>query len=440
MTGLSHLRLRRMLGRHSGRYESNSRTCCQSSLKQGTWQQLKSARRCSGGSMQCLGPLWRSVPTDLRLIRDSEFATPTLQSLILPSALLRDSKGWPPSPSSTDGEAEQPGPPKTDALPRHPAAKAQGLQAWEHHSPSDSTGLRRGGPNRLLSHAVQDSTLLKKYLPHARAFMVWARNEGASFSSDEELDQYLADYLADQCYTEERPFSVGSECFHGMRHIFPELHRSLPCAYRAIKTWEKLNLAGEGMPIPEEAVYDIARDMRENHRHREALLVEAAIDAYFRGAEWTQVRAADVADDGRLLSVTLGVSERGERVKTGRNQGVVFDSSALTADLRELLKTLEPQELVFGFSAQHFRAEWIASKRRLGLEWAGPPHDLRHSGAARDVERGSRSLEEVRRRGRWRHIDSVQRYTKTYVLVKQRARMTAEQRDRGAELAKARGR
>ena len=80
-------------------------------------------------------------------------------------------------------------------------------------------------------------------------------------------------------------------------------------------------MAGEGMPIPQEAVYDIAQDMREHQRHREALLVEAAVDAYFRGAEWSQIRAVDAADDGRLLSVTNGVSERGERVKARRIGG-----------------------------------------------------------------------------------------------------------------------
>ena len=43
------------------------------------------------------------------------------------------------------------------------------------------------------------------------------------------------------------------------------------------------------------------------------------------------------------------------------------------------------------------------------------------------------SLEEIRRRGRWLALSSVQRYTKTFVLTKSRASMTKEQLDMGYE-------
>ena len=70
--------------------------------------------------------------------------------------------------------------------------------------------------------------------------------------------------------------------------------------------------------------------------------------------------------------------------------------------------------------------------------WA-PPHDLRHSGAARDVAAGTRTLEQVRRRGRWVSMDSVQRYTKTWLLVRQRQRLSPQHRDEGARLLQIRG-
>ena len=73
----------------------------------------------------------------------------------------------------------------------------------------------------MISHAVTDRTLLKKYIPRVKEFLFWARNEGALFVSDHEIDYFLSDFLADQCYHEERPFHIGAECFHGMRCIFP---------------------------------------------------------------------------------------------------------------------------------------------------------------------------------------------------------------------------
>ena len=59
----------------------------------------------------------------------------------------------------------------------------------------------------------------------------------------------------------------------------------------------------------------------------------------------------------------------------------------------------------------------------LGLSWVGPPHTLRHSGASRDVATKAKSLEEVRRRGRWSQPKSVQRYTKTHLLTQHLAQV-----------------
>ena len=52
--------------------------------------------------------------------------------------------------------------------------------------------------------------------------------------------------------------------------------------------------------------------------------------------------------------------------------------------------------------------------KELALEGLGPPvpYQLRHSGASSDRSSGLRSLDEIRKRGRWRSIASVDRYEK----------------------------
>ena len=65
----------------------------------------------------------------------------------------------------------------------------------------------------------------------------------------------------------------------------------------------------------------------------------------------------------------------------------------------------------------------------LQLHGVGPPHSLRHSGAAEFVARGG-PLESCRRRGRWSALSSVQRYTKTQVLVESRSRLDEHARAR----------
>ena len=101
-------------------------------------------------------------------------------------------------------------------------------------------------------------------------------------------------------------------------------------------------------------------------------------------------------------------------------------------------KARDSDEKVFAFSQQDFFKAWNQAKATLGLTFLGPPHELRHVGAARDIEQKTRFLEEVRRRGRWSMLAS-QRYTKTWLLVQQRSRVDPKILERGKELVEHRG-
>jgi len=82
-----------------------------------------------------------------------------------------------------------------------------------------------------------------------------------------------------------------------------------------------------------------------------------------------------------------------------------------------------PNGLVFRLNAANFRRNWHETTGRLGLCEVGPPHTLRHSGASNDVAKKRRTLEEVRRRGRWSQPKSVQRYTKVHLLAQHLSRV-----------------
>jgi hypothetical protein len=69
------------------------------------------------------------------------------------------------------------------------------------------------------------------------------------------------------------------------------------------------------------------------------------------------------------------------------------------------------------------------------LAYAGPPHNIRHSGPSEDLQNNVASLETVRRRGRWKVLESVQRYTKTFALTKFRSRMPPATRTRALEVS-----
>ena len=60
-------------------------------------------------------------------------------------------------------------------------------------------------------------------------------------------------------------------------------------------------------------------------------------------------------------------------------------------------------------------------------------HRLRHTGPANDTLRGTKSLEQIRRRGRWASLKSVERYSKTAHIVVDLAHLDPEVRRIGAE-------
>ena len=118
---------------------------------------------------------------------------------------------------------------------------------------------------------------------------------------------------------------------------------------------------------------------------------------------------------------------------------MVLDSEILTKEWRLFLQGRAKSENIFYASQRTFHLAWEDVKRDLGLDSLGPLHELRHSGAAQDVLSKSRSLEEVRRRGRWRSMTSVQRYTKTWMLVRRRAEMPAALVEKGKQIMLIRG-
>ena len=84
--------------------------------------------------------------------------------------------------------------------------------------------------------------------------------------------------------------------------------------------------------------------------------------------------------------------------------------------LRQHLRRVGRKERVFPFDQGHLRHVWNSKLRQLGLP-PFPLHTLRHSKPSEEVLLRTRSVEDVRRRGRWNQLKSVQRYSKPHVLT-----------------------
>ena len=146
-------------------------------------------------------------------------------------------------------------------------------------------------------------------------------------------------------------------------------------------------------------------------------MIFPAVDGYLREQDLLGLRARDVCVSENQVVLLLGRSERGDRSKTGRDQGVSLDDPYSRGVLLRRLEGLGPDDRVFPITAAQYRLWWNKAGRAvLGSTAHVPsPHSARHTRASRDLAEGYRTFSQVQRRGRWKVPGSVQRYAKTHV-------------------------
>ncbi len=112
------------------------------------------------------------------------------------------------------------------------------------------------------------------------------------------------------------------------------------------------------------------------------------------------------------------------------------DPYAIAVVMRRVASCAKPEDKVFPVSANVYRLWWGKAYRAVaGLETRRlPPHACRHTGASRDLATVYRTFEQVKRRGRWKADDSVQRYAKTHAWLVTTQGQSPEVRTRGGAI------
>ena len=302
----------------------------------------------------------------------------------------------------------------------------RGARAWDHAACS-----RTQLANRLCVHAVDDNTN-RRYVKEVRNFLQDVEREQVPFDTYAERDTAMANYLSSLCYLHRSSVGVGNAVFFGFLHVYEDHRDKMPQAARALKSWLRMAAQGEGKPLARTTIACIALWMIRHGKLYESILVLLSFDCCLREQDWSLLRTEDIHFDGVGASLALGVRARGETVKTGSDQGVVLRFGFVMALLQAAVDVAADGDLVFPLTPATFRKRWWEALASLGLEWCGPPHGLRHSGASDYVESGF-TLEATRRRGRWRSAAAVQRYTKLHDLVRHRAQAGPDVAKRGKE-------
>jgi len=334
----------------------------------------------------------------------------------------------------------------------------RGPEAWSHGA---QDGLAQGG-QRLLAHTISDSSAVRQYLPAARGFIEFGRKHELACGTWVQLDEAMLQYLGQMCYVDKKNVQQGVLAVNGVVYLYPNASREMPQSWRALKGWSIASITAEGQPVAMETLAcmeDYLRNLGTDEGTQAADCMPLAVDGYLREQDLFQLRVEDVllqdnAEGTRVATLLLGRGERGERCKSGRDQGVVMDEPYSAEILEKRVREAEAKcfgpkvgardrrakARIFTIKADAYRRLWkIAALAVTGnKEGAGVPHSARHTGATRDMTLGYRTVEQVMKRGRWKALSSVNRYAKPHAWYQAMSKQSDEVLERGALLLAAR--
>lgn len=304
------------------------------------------------------------------------------------------------------------GPPLPKARSSRPRARAP-----KKAPPEDTSQFNFDEP--ILEALAIGPRSLPQYAKAVRDFVEDAMMHGRTAKGAGSLDKMLSRYMDRQCFQSRAGVNKGLKLMAGISHFLPEVGASLYRSRRALKGWLKHRPLGEGGPLATSTIATLVDTMIRDGYLEEGIGTLLAEDCYLRESEWLQRVPSDFSLHRDEVAIEIADPASGSTAKTAGSQGVLVESSVLKAILREVVKVVHPSTPVFQTDSTRLRRVWWHSVQRTGSEKAvGPVHSVRHSKPAADALYGRRSLEGVRRRGRWKSLTSVARYTKTYLLTK----------------------
>lgn len=265
----------------------------------------------------------------------------------------------------------------------------------------------------------------RSYAPVLNEFRAFAA-ELPPATTDEELDERLVDF-ADHSHFEGKPSVYGTKLKVAIADENPRFSRHgkgrLPLFARALQAWTRLPLGKTRPPLPWLHLVLIVLDLLHDGLAMEALCFLMTFVCYFRPGESLAVQAQDVVKPSppvhTTASIQLHPEARGETSKTGFfDDGVPLDSSVipeLGSLLVELSQVIPPSQPLFGLSCAHVKRAFETVCDKLNIPDRSM-YRLRHGGASHDRASNSRSLAEIKKRGRWAADSSARRYERSVRL------------------------
>ena len=262
-----------------------------------------------------------------------------------------------------------------------------------------------------------------QYKQHYEKFKAFCKENGGSWPPQlVDVDALLADYL-DTLFLQGKSASEGEKAVAALEFLHIGAKNKVPRSRRALKGWRKEVPPGSRLPLPKLAMYGIAMLLYYRGRRLMALKVVADYDMYLRPGEGMELRAHNVippvkgaGPQYQTYSIVIRDLEDGRPDKIG-----VYDNSLpldnpetswIGPHLHKRASSMKKKtDFLYDFSMEEFRKSFGDAASKLGLGVVHP-YQLRHGGAAEDLNSRFRDHNAVKSRGRWKTDQSVRRYTK----------------------------
>ena len=277
--------------------------------------------------------------------------------------------------------------------------------------------------NYLRKRGVREGTAVK-YAEFIVELEEFAVDNGLTLRPLKKVDAVVAHWMANAFAEGEQPFR-GAYMVAAVGWEWPELGKfgstTLPHARQTLAGWRRLAPASSKLPLPPAVVSGIANTIAAQDGWRMAVEVVLMKIFYLRPGEAKRLTGRSlVRPKGgsglgrRVWSIVLHESEKGVSSKTRE-----FDETLLL-DLdrdRWFEETLGLLKNDTGDDEYLFQEEPKLLARALARAGAHfgltvVPYMLRHTGASCDFADGSRTIEQIKHRGRWQSDASVRRYEK----------------------------
>jgi integrase len=195
----------------------------------------------------------------------------------------------------------------------------------------------------------------------------------------------------------------------------PQLRRNIKSTLACLAGWTKLRPSRQHSPIPRDMAVAIATTLVAMGKVKMALAVMTSFEGLLRAQEVLSLRGVHVfPPDLRYPGMHLSLLIIG--AKTGRLQYVTIQDPEV-ARLLQMTAPSSTMGLLFPFSYSTYLKYFKKAVAILGLPARFTPHGLRSGGATHLRLYQGASLEEVRFRGRWASLKSVDAYQRSSAVL-----------------------